>query len=112
MHLIFLSITDNFQERNCSKDYVCDILRDLVPFVQFKKGEKHPWKSVTFSCRLKPATLLKVTLLHGSFLRFLNCKIDTKSRKVSDLIKLHATACFFTKLETPVEISMKISCNF
>ena len=24
-------------------------LGDLVPFVQFKKGEKHPWKSATFS---------------------------------------------------------------
>ena len=28
---------------------VCDVLRDLVPFVQFKKREKHPWRSVTFS---------------------------------------------------------------
>ena len=26
-----------------------DDLRDLVPFVQFKKREKHPWRSVTFS---------------------------------------------------------------
>ena len=26
----------------------CDALRDLVPFVQFKR-EKHPWRSVTFS---------------------------------------------------------------
>ena len=25
-----------------------DALRDLVPFVQFKKREKHPWRSVTF----------------------------------------------------------------
>ena len=24
-----------------------DTLRDLVPFVQFKKREKHPWRSVT-----------------------------------------------------------------
>ena len=24
-------------------------LRDLVPFVQSKKREKHPWRSVTFS---------------------------------------------------------------
>ena len=30
---------------------ICDVLRDLVPFVQFEKREKHPWKSVTFgSC--------------------------------------------------------------
>ena len=26
-----------------------DTLRGLVPFVQFKKREKHPWRSVTFS---------------------------------------------------------------
>ena len=26
-----------------------DVLRDLVPFVQFKKREKYPWRSVTFS---------------------------------------------------------------
>ena len=25
-----------------------DILRYLVPFVQFKKHEKHPWRSATF----------------------------------------------------------------
>ena len=28
---------------------ICDVLRDLVPFVQFRKLEKHPWRSVTFS---------------------------------------------------------------
>ena len=28
---------------------ICYALRDLVPFVQFKKREKHPWRSVTFS---------------------------------------------------------------
>ena len=25
------------------------IQRDLLPFVQFKKREKHPWRSVNFS---------------------------------------------------------------
>ena len=38
-----------------------DALRDLVPFAQIKKREKHPWRSVTFS---KVAGLLKVTLFH------------------------------------------------
>ena len=33
-----------------------DVLRDLVQFVQFKKREQHPCRSVT---------LLKVTLLQG-----------------------------------------------
>ena len=28
---------------------VCHALRDLVPFVQFKKPEEHPWGSATFS---------------------------------------------------------------
>ena len=28
---------------------VYDALRDLVSFAQFKKREKHPWRSVTFS---------------------------------------------------------------
>ena len=28
---------------------ICDVLCDLVPFVQFKKREKDPWRSVTFS---------------------------------------------------------------
>ena len=28
---------------------ICDVLIDLVPFVQFKKREKHPWRSVTFT---------------------------------------------------------------
>ena len=29
--------------------YKCDALRDLVPFVQIKKREKHPWRSITIS---------------------------------------------------------------
>ena len=41
-----------------------DALHDLVPFAQFKKREKHPWKSALFS---KLAGLLKVTLIHGCF---------------------------------------------
>ena len=28
---------------------ICDVLGNLVPFVQFKKCEKHPWRSATFS---------------------------------------------------------------
>ena len=58
--------------------HICDALRDLVPFIQFEKREKYSWKSVTF---IKVAGLLKVTLFHGCFLRFLNCTNGTKSRK-------------------------------
>ena len=35
------SVTHNY-----TKNYICDALHDLVPFVQFQKREKHPWRSV------------------------------------------------------------------
>ena len=38
MKSIFISLVE--------KMLLCDALRDLVPFVQFKKPEKHPWRSV------------------------------------------------------------------
>ena len=61
---------------------ICDALRDLVPFVQSKKCEKHSWKSVTFSkvADLHLQLLIKVTLLHGCFRRLLNFANGTKSR--------------------------------
>ena len=65
--------------------YICGALRDLLLFVQFKKHEKHPWRSVNFSCRLQPATLLKLTLLRGCSSRFLNCTNSTKSSNASHL---------------------------
>ena len=46
---------------------------------RLKKREKHPWRSVNFS-RIADfsvalaSTLLKVTLLHGCCLHFLNCR--------------------------------------
>ena len=93
---------------------ICDALRDLVPFAQFKKPEKHPWRSVTFSkvagfCGTskgfmkakpfkeaqKPATLPKVTLLHGFVSRFLNCT-NGKLRKTSHLsFKMSITLRYF-----------------
>ena len=63
----------------------CETLRDLVPFVQFKKREKYSWRSVTFT-GLKFATLLKVTLLHGCFSPFLNCTNGTKLCHVSNCL--------------------------
>ena len=39
-------LTSWVRSRNC---FICDALRDLVPFVQFKKREKRPWRCVTFS---------------------------------------------------------------
>ena len=31
---------------------ICDALRDLLPCIQFKKREKHPWMSVNFSTKI------------------------------------------------------------
>ena len=64
---------------------ICDALRDLVPFVQL-------------SCRLKPATLLKLTLFHGCFSRFLNCANGTKSRNAPNITSYH---CFQSHLLDP-----------
>ena len=49
---------------------ISDALRDLVTFVQFKKREKHPWKSVSFS---KATVTFSITLPHGCFSCSLNC---------------------------------------
>ena len=43
---------------------ICLFLHDLVPFLQLKKRQKHPWSSVKW---LKPAILLKVILLHDLY---------------------------------------------
>ena len=47
-------------ERSIGLEYA---LRDLVPFVQFKKREKHPWRSITFSkVRLQLSLALDLTI--------------------------------------------------
>ena len=45
---------------------------DLVRFVQSRKHEKHPWRSVTFS-EVAGFQSPLVTLLHGCFSCFLDC---------------------------------------
>ena len=77
-----------------------DVLGDFVSFVPFREHEKHPWRSVTFkqSCKLKPATLLKVRILYGWLPRFLNCTNGTKSRNLSQIsleIKRHSSSKSF-----------------
>ena len=78
---------------NCVKMYwrasiylfqiIVDALCDLVSFVQFKRREKHPRRSLTFnkSC----CNFIKVTPLHGCFSRFLNCTNGTKLLKVTKM---------------------------
>ena len=42
------SLPTIFQFSHIDNKLWCGVLRDLVPFVQFKKREKHSWRSVTF----------------------------------------------------------------
>ena len=37
-----------FQFSRTDSKFWCDVLRDLVPFVQFKKREKHLWRSKVY----------------------------------------------------------------
>ena len=69
-------------DNNLQNIIMCGALGDLVSFMQFEKREKHPWRNINFSkvAGLKLATLLKLTLLYGCFLRSLNCTNGTKSR--------------------------------
>ena len=82
-------ITDNACTRSAVQTFQCSLnklslrnlgqntipmnkkpLHDLIPFVQFKKHEKYPWRSVVF---------------HGSLSRFLICTKGIKSRKASPM---------------------------
>ena len=64
-------------------------LRDLVPFVQFKKREKHRRRSVTFSkLWAESSDFAKSKLVHECFSRFLNCKNGTKLHKASHILKV------------------------
>ena len=58
-----------------------------------QKTWKAPMEECQFelSCRLKPVTLLKVTLIHGCFSRFSNYTNGTKLRKASNMDKVNPT---------------------
>ena len=63
------------------------MLRDLIPFVQFKKYEKHPWRNVTFN---KVAGFLASNFTRSNtppweFFTFLNGANGTKSCNISHL---------------------------
>ena len=63
--------------RSVSKRMICDVLHNLVPFVQLKKRQKHPSRSVTFS----NCSLTKTYTPPWVFLTSLNCTNSAKLRK-------------------------------
>ena len=64
------------------KSIICDALRNLVLLVQFKKRENTHGVVLLL---VKLQALLKVTLIHECFSRFLNCTNGTKLRKASHI---------------------------
>ena len=52
--------------------FKCVALRDLAPFVKFKKTEKHPWRNVPKLHNLK-YNFIKSNTSPCVFSRFLNC---------------------------------------
>ena len=45
----FFQKNDHFLPSDTHAKNKCDALRNLVPFAQFKKPEKNPWRIITFS---------------------------------------------------------------
>ena len=91
---------------------ICDALHDLVAFVRFKKREKHLRRSVTFSkvYRLKPATLLKVTLLHRCFSRFFKlCKCyQIAQRTACEQVQTFPCSCRSENFQIALEILAQV----
>ena len=75
--------------------WICDALRDLVPFVQFKNVKNTHGGVVKLQARAFTKTLLILTLLHGFFSRFSNCINGTKSRNASNMwcVAWYGTNC-------------------
>ena len=63
---------------------MCGALRDLVPLVQFKKREKHPGRSITFS----KVAGTKSNTPPWVFFTFLKLGNGTKSRNAPHTIYL------------------------
>ena len=52
INMLFFILCDKVRSKRNAFRYIlflCGALRDLVPSVQFRKREKHPWRRVTFS---------------------------------------------------------------
>ena len=67
-------------------------MRNLVPFVQFKKREKHPWMSFIFS-RTEAYNFIESKTPPWVFFKFLNCTNDIKLRNLSHIVMKHFLAC-------------------
>ena len=63
------------------------LLKFWLNFIPPKNPENQRFSGVFMVYKMEHAALLKVTLVHGCFSRFLNCTNGTKSRKASYLLQ-------------------------
>ena len=64
--------------------YICDVLRDLVRFVLFKKREEHPWRSVTLVPQLDCPNNKSFEFNQNHFLR-IKTKLSPKIKAMTRL---------------------------
>ena len=69
---------------------ICDRLRVLVPFLQFKKREKHPWRSVIFS-KVAGFSLCRLYCEEGGKIDWMNVERRNKSNAVTK--NIHTIHC-------------------
>ena len=75
-----------------SKGYICDALCDLVPFVQFKKCEKHLWKSVIFDTHNHERDYFKTKWIRKIHKHFVQCnKQNIHVTKTDNFLWFYAT---------------------
>ena len=80
--ILFNSIISKRQYYESGKQrFIWDALRDLIPYEQFIKRQKHPWRSVTFNT----FNFNKSNTRPWVLFTFLNCTNGTTLHKASHL---------------------------
>ena len=70
LNSLFLAGSSKILKPPCLLELICGALRDLLPFVQFKKREKLPCRSVNFNCRLEAYNFTKINTPPWVFFTF------------------------------------------
>ena len=88
-----------------------DELRDLLPFAQFKKREKHPWRSVTFSKQALACNFVQVTF-RRCFSRFFYCTNGTQSHNASNMYQFFTTVKYPGFFSEPIHPNIPLTPDF
>ena len=71
---------------------MCDVFRNLVPFVQFKKRENHPWRNVNFSTKINTPPWVFFT-----FFKLYKCYQNRATHQISEQVFIAVLEIFFLK---------------